>query len=160
MICGDADLRYDGERKIPDGFSKREKEEIEETIKEFELQSAFIEKYGEGALKVIRRINEDRGFKKGKYLIEKYRIEEKDIGALKKLIEAYLEDDPERTAKPKVWLEGENLIIESSGFCPLIESARVMDIDLNHACPFSTRPYFLAMLRALNPDVKHKNTKV
>jgi hypothetical protein len=152
-------LRYEGERKIPEGVSRREREEIEATIKEFEHQFAFVEEFGESALKVWKRINEERGIKKGKYLIQKYGIEGDDINAVKKLIEAYVEDDPGRTAKPEIKLEGDKLVIESKGFCPLIESAKILEIDMSQTCPYSTRPYFLAMCKAVNPNVKHKNTK-
>lgn len=152
-------MRYEGERKIPEGFSQREREEIEATIREFEHQFAFVEEFGESALKVWKRVNEERGFKKGEYLIEKYNIDGKGIKAVKKLIEAYIDDDPGRTAKPEIKLENDKLIIESSGFCPLIISAKILDIDMSQTCPYSTRPYFLPMCKAVDPKVKHKNTK-
>jgi len=152
-------MRYEGKRKIPEGFSQREREEIEAMIREFEHQFAFVEEFGESALKVWKRINEERGYKKGEYLKEKYSIEGDDINAVKRLIEAYVDDDPGRTARPVIKLEGDKLIIESSGFCPLIISAKILDIDMSHTCPYSTRPYFLAMCKAVNPNVKHKNTK-
>ena len=152
-------MRYGGERIIPKGYSEKERKEMEDTIREFEYQFAFVDEFGEEALKVWKRINEERGFKKGKYLIDRYRIEGKDINAVKRLIEAYLDEDPERTARPRITSEGNKLIIESTGFCPLIESARILGIDMDFACPYSTRPYFLAMCKAVNPKVKHKNTK-
>lgn len=152
-------MRYEGERRIPDGFSEREKREIQETIKEFEHQFAFVDEFGESALSVWKRINEERGREKGLYLKEKYKIEGQDIKAVKKLIEAYLKDDPGRTALPKIWLEDDKLIVESIGFCPLLESAKILGIDMSHTCPYSTRPYFLAICRVVNPNVKHKNTK-
>lgn len=152
-------MRYNGERKIPEGFNEREKEEIEAMIRELEHQFAFVKEFGENALKIWKRINEERGFKKGKYLMDKYGIKGMDINAVKKLIEAYVDDDPGRTAKPDIRLEGGKLIIESTGFCPLIESAKILGIDMGYTCPYSTRPYFLAMCKAVNPNVKHKNTK-
>jgi hypothetical protein len=152
-------MRYEGKRKIPEGFSQREREEIEAMIREFEHQFAFVEEFGESALKVWKRINEERGYKKGEYLKEKYGIEGDDINAVKRLIEAYVDDDPGRTARPEIKLEGDKLVIESKGFCPLIESAKILEIDMSHTCPYSTRPYFLAMCKAVNPNVKHKNTK-
>lgn len=152
-------MRYDSDRKIPDGFTEKEKEEIKDTIKEFEHQFAFVEKFGEEALEVWKRINEERGLKKGKYLVEKYDIKGNDLKAVKELIEAYLNEDPERTARPKIELEKDKLIVESVGFCPLIISAKMLDIDMDHTCPYSTRPYFLAMCRAVNPKVMHRNTK-
>lgn len=152
-------MRYNGERKIPEGFSEREKEEIEAMIRELEHQFAFVEEFGENALKTWKRINEERGFKKGKYLIDKYGIKGHDINTVRKLIEAYVDDDPGRTAKPDIRLEDGKLIIESNGFCPLIESAKILGIDMGYTCPYSTRPYFLAICKAVNPNVKHKNTK-
>ncbi|UCE36506.1 MAG: hypothetical protein JSW00_13435 [Thermoplasmata archaeon] len=152
-------LRYDGESKIPDGYTDKEKEEIETTIREFEHQFAFVEEFGESALTIWKRINEERGFKKGKFLIKKYGIEGDDIQAVKRLIEAYIEDDPGRTAKPDIMIKKGKLIIESNGFCPLIISAKILKIDMKYTCPYSTRPYFLAMCRAVNQKVKHKNTK-
>ncbi len=151
-------MRYDGMRKIPEGYSQREREEVEETIKEFEHQFAFVEEFGKGALKVWKRINEKRGHQKGRYLIEKYGIEGADINTVQKIIEAYMDDDPGRTARPEIWREGDKLIIESRGFCPLLESARILKIDMAHTCPYSTRPYFHAMCKAVNPNVRHKNT--
>ena len=152
-------MRYGGEKKIPDTFSEQERKDIEEIIRELEHQFAMVEEFGEDALKVWRRINEERGYNKGKCLKEKYGIEDKDIEAVKKLIEAYLGDEPERTSKPEIRLEGEELIITSRGFCPLIESVKILDIDMFKTCPYSTRPYFLAMCRAVNPNVKHRNAK-
>jgi hypothetical protein len=108
-------LRYDGDLRIPDGFSKKEREEIEDTIREFEHQFAFFDEYGEDALKIWKKVNENRGLKKGRYLIKKYRITGSDLSSVKRLIEAYLDDDPERTAKPEIKLEGDRLILESYG---------------------------------------------
>ena len=152
-------MRYEGEKRIPEGFNQREREEIEATIREFEHQFAFVEEFGESALKVWKRINEERGFKKGEYLLDKYGIDGHDIMAVKRLITAYMDDDPGRTARPEIKIEGDKIIIESSGFCPLIESAKILDIDMNLTCPHSTWPYFFAMCKAVNPKVKHKNTK-
>ncbi len=152
-------MRYGGEMKIPECYSEKERKAIEEMVREFEHQFAMVEEFGESALKVWKRINEERGYKKGKYLIQKYGIEGEDIKAVKELIEAYIEDEPERTSGPEIRLEGHRLIITSTGFCPLIESAKIMDIDMAYTCPYSTRPYFLAMCRAVNPNVKHKNTR-
>jgi hypothetical protein len=152
-------LRYDGDLRIPDGFSKKEREEIEDTIREFEHQFAFFDEYGEDALKIWKKVNENRGLKKGRYLIKKYRITGSDLSSVKRLIEAYLDDDPERTAKPEIKLEGDRLILESYGFCPLIVTAKIINIDMDFTCPYSTRPYFLAMCRAVNPKVNHKNSK-
>lgn len=152
-------MRYDGDLRIPDGFSEKEKEEIEDTIREFEHQFAFMDEYGKDALKVWKKVNEKRGLKKGRYLIEKYGITGSDLSSVKRLIEAYVDDDPERTAKPDIRLEGDRLILESSGFCPLIVTAKIINIDMNFTCPYSTQPYFLAMCRAVNPKVNHKNSK-
>lgn len=152
-------LRYSCEREIPEGYTEKERKEIEDTIGEFEYQTAFFEEFGEKALKVWKRINEERGYKKGEFLKEKYGIEGDDLGAVKRLIEAYLDEDHERTSRPKIRLEGDKLVIESSGFCPLLESAKLMDMDVDHTCPYSTRPYYLAMCRAVSPKVRHKNTK-
>ena len=152
-------MRYEGERNFPEGLSKKQTEEIEAMIRELEHQFAFVREYGESALGIWRKINEERGLNKGKYLIQKFGIEGEDLNAVKKLIEAYVDDDPERTARPEIKIEGDKLIIESSGFCPLIISAKILGIDMSHTCPYSTRPYFLAMCRAVNPNVKHKNMK-
>jgi hypothetical protein len=152
-------LRYDGDKKIPEGFTPKEKEEIEETIKEFEHQFAFVGRFGADALDVWKKINEERGFKKGKFLVKKYGIKGNDLEAVKKLIEAYLKEDPERTAQPTIELKGNELTIESQGFCPILISAKMLNINMDNTCPFSTRPYFLAMCRAVNPKIQHKNTK-
>jgi hypothetical protein len=152
-------MRYGSNWSIPDSFTDKQKREIEETIKEFEHQFAMVEKFGEDTLLVWKKINEERGYNMGKYLMGKYEITGSDMEAVKQLIEAYLHEDPERTAQPEISLEGDVLTITSSGFCPIIETANIMDINMAHTCPFSTRPYFLAMCRALNPGIKHKNAK-
>jgi hypothetical protein len=152
-------MRYGGEMEIPDVYSEKERKDIEETMREFEHQFAMVEEFGEDALKVWKRINEERGYKKGEYLKEKYGIEGKDLEAVKKLIEVYIGDESERTSAPEIRLEDDRLIITSTGFCPLIESAKILDINMAYTCPYSTRPYFLAMCRAVNPNVKHKNTR-
>jgi hypothetical protein len=152
-------LRYDGDLRVPAGFSEKERVEIEDTIREFEHQFAFVDEYGKGALKVWMNVNEKRGLEKGRYLKEKYGIIGSDLSSVKRLIEAYVDDDPERTAKPNVRLEGDRLILESSGFCPLIVTAKIINIDMSFTCPYSTQPYFLAMCRAVNPKVNHKNSK-
>ena len=152
-------MRYDGDLRVPDGFSEKEREEIEDTIREFEHQFAFVDEYGKDALKVWKNANEKRGLTKGRYLIEKYGITRNDLSSVKRLIEAYIDDDPERTAKPEVRLEGDKLILVSSGFCPLIVTAKIINIDMNYTYPYSTQPYFLAMCWAVNPKVNHKNSK-
>jgi hypothetical protein len=58
-------VRYNGDLRIPDGFSQKERKEIEDTIREFEHQFAFVDKYGEDALKIWKKVNEKRGSKKG-----------------------------------------------------------------------------------------------
>ncbi|UCE74727.1 MAG: hypothetical protein JSV56_03230 [Methanomassiliicoccales archaeon] len=152
-------MRYNGEKSVPEGFTEKEKEEIEATVRELEHQLAFFEEFGENAFLVWKRLNEKRGFKKGKYLIKKYKIEGDDITAVKRLIKAYVDDDPKRTARPDIRIEDDKLIVESTGFCPLIESAKILKIDMKYTCPYSTRPYFLALCRAVNPSVKYKNLK-
>lgn len=152
-------MRYSGESKIPEGLTEKEEKDLEETLREFEHEFAFFEKFGEKALLIWKELNERRGYKKGEYLREKYKIEGSGINAVARLIESYMDDDPERTARPDIEVQGDRLIVESTGFCPLLESAKILDIDMKYTCPYSTRPYFLAMCRAVNPNVKHRNTK-
>ena len=152
-------MRYGSDWHIPETFTEQQRQEIEETIREFEHQFAMVEEFGEDALLVWRKINEERGYKKGKYLVQRYGITGNDMEAVGQLIKTYLDEDPDRTARPNITLEGDTLTITSSGFCPMIETANIMNINMVHTCPFSTRPYFLAMCRAVNPCIKHKNTK-
>jgi hypothetical protein len=100
-------LRYDGDLRVPAGFSEKEREEIKDTVREIEHQFAFVDVYGEGALEVWKKVSEERGLKKGRYLIEKYGITGSDLSSVKRLIEAYVYDDPERTTKPDIRLEGD-----------------------------------------------------
>jgi hypothetical protein len=152
-------IRYEGESCIPNKFNQKEKEEIQSTIREFEYQEAFSKEFGKKSLNIIKEINEKRGMQKGKYLIKKYDIKGKDILAVKELMQAYFDEDPSRSAKPEIILREDKLIIESNGFCPILESIKIMGIDKHHTCPYSTRPYIHAMLRAANKNVHHKNTK-
>jgi hypothetical protein len=152
-------MRYEGDWEIPKKYNEQQKKEIEDTIKECEHQFAMVDEFGEKALSIWKNINEKRGHAKGRYLMEKYDIRGTDIRSVEKLVLAYLDDDPGRTARPRVWLEDEKLMVESDGFCPLIETAKILRLDMSYTCPYSTRPYFLAMCRAVNPKVKHKNTK-
>ena len=152
-------MRYQGESRISKEFNKKEKEEIECAIRDFEYQEAFTKKFGKESLNVIKEINEKRGMQKGIYLIKKYSIEGKDILAVKELMQVYFDEDPERTARPKIKLKDKTLIIESNGFCPNLESAKILGMNKNHTCPYTTRPYVHAMLRAVNPNVHHKTTQ-
>jgi len=152
-------MRYGSQWSIPETFTEKQRQEILETIKEFEHQFAMVEEFGEEALLVWKKINEERGYKKGKYLVEKHGITGNGLDAVRQLIEAYLDEDAERTARPEISLEGDILTITSSNFCPIIETAKIMNLNMAHTCPFSTRPYFLAMCRAVNPGIKHKNAK-
>jgi hypothetical protein len=152
-------MRYEGDWEIPNGCSESQRKEIEEMIKEFEHQFAMVDEFGTKALLVWKKINMERGYAKGRYLIEKYGIKGTDLKAVEELVNAYLDDDPDRTAKPKVWVVDEKLFVESKGFCPLIETAKILRLDMSYTCPYSTRPYFHAMCRAVNPKVMHRNTK-
>ena len=152
-------MRYSGNWNVPETFTEQQKREIEETIREFEHQFAMVEEFGDDALLVWKKVNEERGYNKGKYLIEKHGIKGDDIRAVKQLVETYFDEDPDRTARPKITLEEDTLTVTSFGFCPVMETVKILDLDAEHTCPFSTRPYFLAMCRAVNPGIKHKNTK-
>ncbi|UCF07605.1 MAG: hypothetical protein JSW28_08145 [Thermoplasmata archaeon] len=152
-------MRYEGDAAIPEGFTEDERRDIEETLREFTHQFAMVEQFGDEALLVWKRLNEERGYRKGKYLIDKYEIEGTDIHTVKMLIQAYFDDDPKRTARPDIDIEDDKIIISSSGFCPLIETAKILKLDMSYMCPYSTRPYFLSMCRAVNPKVRHKTTK-
>ena len=57
-------MRYGSDWNIPERFTEQQRQEIEETIREFEHQFAMVENFGEDALLVWRKINEERGYKK------------------------------------------------------------------------------------------------
>ena len=72
----------------------------------------------------------------------------------------YLPGEPrENCHAGVVRIEEDKLVISSHDFCPLIESAKILNIDMTYTYPFSTHPYFHAVLRELNPKVEYKNTK-
>ena len=134
------------------------RDRAEEKMKFVEPQMATIgymlanyEKFGEDALKVASKYFYELGRSIGRSVKEKMGITESDANAVATVMNAVLEQAA--GIKGAVRVEGDKVIAENTGFCPMMEAVRIMNAPWEIICRNYSWRWFEGIAAGVNPNV-------
>lgn len=124
------------------------------------LALAFREKYGDEAWEVFRSFMGKVGQTQGKALKEKAGIEGKGPEDVKRLLDVMMkESNPYMSMETRV--EGNKIIaVTDSSKCPMVEVAKAVGLPLRTLCENMAFPHLEAVLRTVNPNIKHTSKEL
>ena len=124
------------------------------------LTLAFKEKYGDEAWEVFRSFMRTVGQMQGEALKEKAGIEGKGPEDLKRLLEVGTKElYPYVSGSLRV--EGNKVIsVTDSSTCPMVEVAKAVGLPLRTLCENMAFPSTEAMLKTVNPNIKHTSKEL
>jgi hypothetical protein len=114
---------------------------------------AAYKRFGDDALKVARDYFYNFGKSTGQSVKQKMGITKSDAHALATLLNAFV---PTTGTEGTVKVEGNKVIIDAVGFCPVMEAVRIMNAPWETVCRNCTWRMMEGIEHAVNPDAKRE----
>ncbi len=123
------------------------------------LAMAYRERYGDESLEVLRSLAEKMGTKMGNELKQKGGIKGSGLEDLRKMMDLFTEAFG---TKPKYETEANNLKIirEVPSLCPMIFVSKALNVPLRTVCENLAFPQLRALMKTVNPNVKHTSIEL
>lgn len=135
-------------------LSKEEQDIVRDTTTYMGLAMAYRERYGDESLEVLRSFGEKMGTKIGNELKQKG-IKGSGVEDLRKMNDLQTEDFPDETFKYEVEANKLRIIREVPSLCSMILVSKELNIPLRTVCENLAFPQFHAIMKTVNPNVKH-----
>ena len=131
-------------------LTEKEMENVEQQMATIGYMLANYEKFGEDALKVANKYFYELGKSMGQSVKEKMGIKGSGPNAVAAVMSAILE---KVGTKPTIKIEGDKVIIENAGFCPVMEAVRIMNAPWELVCRNYSWRWFEGIAAGVNPNV-------
>ncbi|KUO40470.1 MAG: hypothetical protein AVW06_02370 [Hadesarchaea archaeon DG-33-1] len=123
------------------------------------LAMAYRERYGDESLEVIKSFGEKMGTKMGNELKQKGGIKGSGLEDMRKMMDLFTEAFGTK-AKYETEANKLRIIREVPSLCPMIFVSKAINVPLRTVCENLAFPQLRALMKTVNPNVKHTSIEL